>query len=352
MKVKRRKSRVIKVGNVKIGGNNSISIQGMSKIDTENTLSVVNEIKKLEKAGCELVRVAVKSKKSANNLKKIKKKINIPLIADIHFDYRLALYAIENGADKIRINPGNLSKKEHLKEIINEAKKVNIPIRIGLNSGSVPFKYNKYNLPAKIVNYALKCIRLFEDSNFYDIIVSLKTSDVTSTIEANRLIAKKVKYPLHLGVTATGLSYEALAKSALGIGTLLIEGIGDTIRVSLTSSSEKEIEAAKSILQALDIRRFSPEIISCPTCGRCQVNLIKEAEGIKKALDEKVGKDKRLLLLNVAVMGCEVNGPGEAKHADIGVACGKNYAILFKKGRIIRRIKAKDIKRELLKEIK
>lgn len=349
--IKRRKSIVIKIGNVKIGGNNPIAIQGMTKTDTEDTSLTIREIKKLEKSGCELIRVAVKSINAAKSLKKIKRSINIPLIADIHFDYRLALSAIENGVDKIRINPGNMTKTKDLKEIIKKAKRFKIPIRLGLNSGSLPIKDTKKDIVKKLVSYALKYIKFFEKNRFYDIIVSLKTSDALSTIRANEEIAKRIKYPLHLGVTATGSSETALVKSALGIGVLLQQGIGDTIRVSLTSSSLKEIEAAKEILQALQIRKFAPEIISCPMCGRTQVDLAKIVKAIEKTLKEKAKKDDSLKNLKVAIMGCEVNGPGEAKMADVGVACGGNYAALFKKGKILRRIKIADIKEELICEV-
>jgi (E)-4-hydroxy-3-methylbut-2-enyl-diphosphate synthase len=349
--IKRRKSKVVEVAGVKIGGANPIVIQGMAKEDTEDVRATINEIKNLEKAGCELVRLAIKTEKAASNIREIKNRTSIPLIADIHFDYRLALCAIDNGIDKVRINPGNISKPKHLQEIIKRAKKAKIPIRIGLNSGSLPAKCTSKTLPVKMASLALKIIRLFEKSNFYDIVVSLKSSDVLSTIKANELIAGKTKYPLHLGVTATGTSTDAIIKSTLGIGTLLKEGLGDTVRVSLTSSSEKEIEVAQSILQALNLRRFKPDIISCPACGRCQINLQKETQQIKKILEKKAERNNNLLSLKVAVMGCEVNGPGEAKAADIGLAFGKNYAALFKKGKIVKRVKAKDAKGELLREI-
>lgn len=349
--IERRKSKIVKIGRLKIGGNNPIAIGGMAKSKTENITSVVREIKGLEGAGCELIRVAVKTKEAAKALKKIKEKINIPLIADIHFDYRLALEAIENGVDKIRINPGNIPKNKHLIEVIKKAKEYKIPIRIGLNSGSLPTLLTKGNFTKNITRYTLKYIRLFENNGFYDIIISLKASDVLLTIRLNEEIAKKVDYPLHLGVTATGINEMAVIKSALGIGTLLQEGIGDTLRVSLTSKSIDEIKVAKEILQVLGLRRFTPEIISCPTCGRCQVDLIKITKSIQKFLEGKPKKDTSWSKLRLAVMGCEVNGPKEAKAADIGVACGKEYAFLFKKGKIGRRIKTKNIKRELLKEI-
>ena len=350
--IKRRKTRIIRVGKISIGGDFPIAIQGMSKTQTEDISCTINEMKELKEAGCELIRLAVKTEEAVACIRKIKEKIDTPLVADIHFDYRLALSSIENGIDKIRINPGNINSKRRLIEIIDKAKEARIPIRIGINSGSVPFKYiNSKDGVRRLVDFTLKYIRLFEDNNFYDIVISIKTPDIISTIEANRLIAKKINYPLHIGVTATGVQEEAVVKSAIGIGTLLNEGIGDTIRVSLTSSSVKEVIIAKAILEALNIRRFSPEVISCPTCGRCQVNLISIAKDIKGILEERSKKDRRLLSLKIAIMGCEVNGPGEARLVDIGVACGKRYTSLFKRGKVIRRIKTQKIKEELLKEI-
>ena len=350
--IKRRKSKIISVGKVKIGGNKPIVIQGMTKISTEKIAAVVAQIKEMEKAGCELVRLAVKTEEQAKALSKIKKKVKIPLIADIHFDYRLALLSIKSGVDKIRINPGNITDKKAIDETVKALKKAKLPLRLGFNSASVPFKYNKSNLASKMASYCLRYISEYEKRGFYDIIISLKTSDVLSTIEVNELLAKKTKYPLHLGVTATGPGVNSVVKSSVGIGSLLRDGIGDTIRVSLTDSAVSEIKTAKMILQSLELRRFYPEVISCPTCGRCQVNLIKIAGEVSEAVAKAAIKKPSIKDLTVAVMGCEVNGPGEARHADVGIACGKKYAAMFKKGKIIKRINVKEAKKELLKEIK
>jgi (E)-4-hydroxy-3-methylbut-2-enyl-diphosphate synthase len=350
--IKRRKSRVISVGRVKIGGNNPIVIQGMAKIPTDNVSGVVSQINQMQASGCELVRLAVKTEEQAKSLSNIKKKVKIPLVADIHFDYRLALKAIESGVDKIRINPGNITTKKALDETVKALKNAKIPLRLGFNSGSLPFKYKKSNLGKKMAAYCLNYISEFEKRGFYDIIISLKASDVLSTVEVNELVAHRTKYPLHLGVTATGPGVNSIVKSSVGIGSLLKQGIGDTIRVSLTDTAVKEIEVAKMILQSLELRRFTPEVISCPTCGRCQVNLVKIAEEVTDKLTELAVKRPKITNLTIAVMGCEVNGPGEARHADIGIACGSRYAALFKKGKIIKKISIKKAEEELLKEIK
>jgi len=333
-------TRQIKVGKVRIGGGSPIVIQSMTKTDTRDIARTVRQIKELEEAGCELVRVAVKDFQAASAIKKIKEKIRIPLIADIHFDYRLAIVAIQNGADKIRLNPGNIHKEEQVIEVARLAKKKRVPIRVGVNSGSlrgVPAQANK------MVKGALDYIKLLEKARFYDIIVSLKASDVLMTIEAYRKFSKESRYPLHLGITAAGPVSTGIVKSSIGIGTLLLEGIGDTIRVSLTANPCEEVVAAKNILQALKLRRFGPEIRSCPTCGRCQVDL----EGIVGQVEARATKAR---FPTIAIMGCEVNGPGEAKDADIGIACGKGSGVIFKKGKIIKRVKEKDIVKELLSE--
>jgi len=348
----------VKVENVKIGGGAPVSIQSMAKTDTRDVASTVRQIKELEKAGCEIIRVAVKDFQAAEAIKAIKRKINIPLVADIHFDYRLALLAIENGADKIRLNPGNIHIEEEIRQVVKLAKKRKIPIRVGVNSGSV--SGNRYQvtgirsqaLVETMVSSALRYIKVLERMGFYDIIVSLKASDVVSTVEAYRLFSKRSKYPLHLGITAAGPVSTGVVKSSIGIGALLLEGIGDTIRVSLTGDPVEEVIAAKNILQALDLRRFGPEIISCPTCGRCQVDLQKIVEKLNLELAVGDGRDRPLQQkCKIAVMGCEVNGPGEAKEADIGIACGKGSGVIFKKGKIIERVKEKDIVRELLKYV-
>jgi len=339
--IKRRKTRTVNVGGVKIGSGHPIRIQSMAKSDTHNTKKTITEIKRLEDVGCEIVRVAVKDTQAAKAIKIIKKKIKIPLVADIHFDYRLALEAIKNGADKIRINPGNIKKTADLKKVIFSAKRKKIPIRIGLNSGSLPKNET-------FIHAALKSIKLFERENFRDIIISLKSSSVEDTVNAHKRLAALCNFPFHLGVTAAGSYDMGIVKSSIGIGALLLDGIGDTIRVSLTGDSQSEVIAAKRILQAIRLRNFGPDIISCPTCGRCQVDLV----GLAKQLEQKISKSKRSKIskpLTLAVMGCEVNGPGEAKDADIGIAFGKNSGILFKKGKVIKKIKAKDTTKEILK---
>jgi len=348
-------TRQIKVGNVKIGGGAPISIQSMAKTDTRDVLATVSEIRKLEKSGCEIIRVAIKDFEAAKAIKAIKRKIDLPLVADIHFDYRLALSAIENGADKIRLNPGNIYKENEIKEIVKSAKKRNIPIRVGANSGSIRRapEHQSTRAPVKdmvseMVKSVLGYIKILERMDFYDIIVSLKASDVINTIEAYKLFSKKSRYPLHLGVTAAGAVSSGIVKSSIGIGVLLLNGIGDTIRVSLTGDPVEEVVAAKNILQALELRSFGPDIISCPTCGRCQVDLQK----IVAEIQERVSGKSKIPDIKIAIMGCEVNGPGEAKEADIGIACGKGTGVIFKKGKIIKRVKEKEIAKCLLNMLK
>jgi (E)-4-hydroxy-3-methylbut-2-enyl-diphosphate synthase len=358
-------TRQIKVGGVKIGGGAPIVIQSMTKTDTRDVSKTIKQIKELEDAGCEIVRVAVRDFEAAKAIKDIKKKTRIPLAADIHFDYRLALRAIENGADKIRLNPGNIHRAEEIGEIVRLAKKRKIPIRVGVNSGSIRGKGPrttrvrdrqesrvKGNIVVEsMVKSAMDYIKILERMDFCDIIVSLKASDVVSTVKACRLFSKKSDYPLHLGITAAGPVSTGIIKSSIGIGALLLEGIGDTIRVSLTGDPVEEIIAAKNILQALGVRKFGPEIISCPTCGRCQVDLQKIAEQIQSRTTNDERRTTKMSNLKIAIMGCEVNGPGEAREADIGVACGKGSGVIFKKGKIIKRVKEKDIVKELLEEI-
>lgn len=349
--IKRRKARVVDVGGVKIGGGHPIAIQSMVKTKTSNIGAVIRDIISLEEAGCELIRVAVKDLSDAAALKSIKKKIKIPLIADIHYDYRLAIESIRNGADKIRINPGNIADKGHVAAIIKSAKARRVPIRIGLNSGSLPDSSRSAgheNKFAAALTSANEYIKLFERQNFRDIIISLKSSNVNDAVGAYRALAKTCDYPLHLGVTAAGAYDTGIIKSSIGIGSLLLDGIGDTIRVSLTGSPIAEVIAAKRILQTCGIRYFNPEVISCPTCGRCQVDLAK----IVDKLEYKLSTMDRGLWTNsplsIAVMGCEVNGPGEAKEADIGVAFGKDAGVLFVEGKIIKKIKKSETIQEIV----
>lgn len=348
--ITRRKTRHIKVGTVRIGADAPISIQSMVKTETRNIKAVISEIKRLEESGCEIVRIAVKSPDDIGGLKTIKKAIKIPLVCDIHFNYMLALKAIENGADKIRLNPGNIRKADEITRIVKAAKARHIPIRIGVNSGSLSDDRPK-DLSAGLVDSATRYIRLFEELDFHDIIISLKASDVVSTVDAYRDIAERCDYPLHLGVTAAGPYDSGIVKSSIGIGALLLEGIGDTIRVSLTGDGVDEVIAAKRILSSLNIRNFGPEIIACPTCGRAQADIVKivrELERKLPAFDSHLSAKKPL---RIAVMGCEVNGPGEAMDADIGIAAGKGAGMLFIKGERARRIKEKDFIKELFKEL-
>ena len=350
-----RKSIQIKLARVKIGGGALVSIQSMTNTDTKDIKKTISQIKSLEKVGCEIIRVAVKDAESAKAISKIKKAISIPIVADIHFDYRLALLSAENKADGIRLNPGNIYKPHQVKEVIDICKKKKVPIRIGVNSGSLPKRYTlnskRYNQADSMVKSVLSYLKLFKKERFNDIMISLKASDVFTTIDAYRKMAKYCNYPFHLGVTATGSGVDAIVKSSIGIGTLLAEGIGDTIRVSLTADPREEVQVAREILQALNIRRFHHEVISCPTCGRCQVDLEKVVKEFKSKLSAIRYPLNANHSLTIAIMGCEVNGPGEAKDADIGIAFGKESGILFKKAKVIKKIKSKDVVRELLKEL-
>jgi len=346
--IKRRKTKKIKIGNVYIGGDAPIAVQSMCNTDTRNVKSTVAQIKQLEEVGCEIIRVAVPDMAAAKALGAIKKQINIPLVADIHFDHRLALEAIKQGVDKMRINPGNIGAKEKVKEVVLACKKRSIPIRIGINSGSIekPLleKYG-YPTPEAAVESALGHIKILEDLDFDQIAISLKFSDAPRTIKAYELMSKKVDYPLHLGITEAGTIKSGTIKSAIGLGCLLQQGIGDTIRVSLTADPVEEVRVAYEILKALEIRAHGPILISCPTCGRTEIDLIKIAGEVEKALED-IKKP-----IKVAVMGCIVNGPGEAREADIGIAGGKNCAALFIKGKVIKTVPEKDIVKELLEGI-
>ncbi|MDD5680340.1 MAG: flavodoxin-dependent (E)-4-hydroxy-3-methylbut-2-enyl-diphosphate synthase [Candidatus Omnitrophica bacterium] len=348
--MRRRKTRKVKIGNVEIGGNAPVSIQSMTKTDTKDVAAVLREIDGLKKAGCEIVRIAVKDASSVNPFKKIIEKARMPVEADIHFIPQLALDAIDAGAAAIRLNPGNIKRPEDIRAIIRSAKAAKIPIRIGVNSGSVGIKTKR--MSDGMVKSALDYAKIFEKTGFRDIMISLKSSDVRETIEAYRKMAALCDYPFHLGITASGPFLGATVKSSIGIGTLLHEGIGDTIRVSLTDISVKEVDVAKEILSSLRLRHFGPEIISCPTCGRCQVDIIGIVENLQKKLSTVSGRRSAEKNIQIAVMGCEVNGPGEAAHADMGIAAGKKSGVLFKKGKVIRRINEKDFTRELIKELR
>lgn len=340
----RNKKKVIKVGNLKIGGNNPIIIQSMTNTNSSDVEKTVEQINDLEKAGCQLVRMTINNIKSAEAIKKIKSRVNLPLVADIHFDYRLALLAIENGIDKLRINPGNIGSDENVKKVVEVAKEKKIPIRIGVNSGSIEKEIlKKYERPCvdALVESAMYHIRLLEKFNFFDIIISLKSSNVKMMIEAYRKIDSLVDYPLHLGVTEAGTRFQGAIKSAIGIGSLLVDGIGDTLRVSLTENPVEEIKVAKEILKVLDLSNEGVEIISCPTCGRTEIDLINLAKKVEEEFENEKNKFK------IAVMGCVVNGPGEAKEADYGIAAGKGLGILFKKGKIMKKVSESNLLEEL-----
>jgi len=346
--IKRKKTRKIRIGDIYIGGDAPVAVQSMTNTDTRDVASTVDQIKRLEEAGCDIVRVAVPDSEAAEALKSIKKSISIPLVADIHFDYRLALASIENGADKIRINPGNIGGTDRVKKVVEAAKARGIPIRIGVNSGSLEkhilAKYGEVT-PEAMAESAMGHVRMLEELGFNDIVISLKASNVPVTIESYRLMSATVDYPLHIGVTEAGTLFSGMVKSAAGLGCLLAEGIGDTLRVSLTGDPAEEVRVGIEILKALGLRQKGVELISCPTCGRTGIDLVKIANEVEKRL---AGYSKPI---KVAVMGCAVNGPGEAREADIGIAGGVGEALLFKKGRIIRKIPQERIVDELLEEI-
>jgi len=341
MSIERRKTKTVKIGNISIGGRSPVVIQSMTKTKTQDSEATLQQIRQLERLGVEIVRLAVKDKADAAAIGKFKGRVGVPLVADIHFDWRLAIAAIENGADKIRLNPGNIYKEKEVKEVVRAAKSAHIPIRIGLNSGSLERirsrSLKSQGIPDLMVEAATNYIKILEGLGFYDIVISLKASDISDTIAAYRKMAGVCAYPLHLGVTATGLPLEGAIKSSMAIGILLLEGIGDTIRVSLTDRPGQEVKVGQAILKALGLRSNGYEIISCPTCGRCEVDLVK----IVRELEKKISAARHRLAthpLKLAVMGCVVNGPGEARHADIGVAFGRGSGLLFKKGKPVRKI--------------
>ena len=332
--IKRRVSKQISIGNVKIGGDAPVSVQSMCNTDTRDIISTCRQIDELAEKGCDIVRLAVLNKDAAAAIKDIVKKTTVPLVADIHFDYRLAIECINNGIAALRINPGNIGKRENVEKVVNLAKQQNIPIRIGVNAGSLEKNLTEKNMPLseKMVESALGHIKILEDLDFDMIKVSLKSSDVLTTIEAYRSIAQKIPYPLHLGVTEAGTMHGGLIKSSVGLGTLLAEGIGDTIRVSLTENPVEEVIAGIDILTSLGLKEKGVNFVSCPTCGRTQINLIELAKKVEnrfKDLD---------LPITIATMGCAVNGPGEARHADFGIAGGIGEGYVFKKGEIVAKV--------------
>ncbi|MGO5073095.1 flavodoxin-dependent (E)-4-hydroxy-3-methylbut-2-enyl-diphosphate synthase [Clostridium sporogenes] len=344
----RKLTRKVKVGSIYVGGDSPISIQSMTNTDTRNTKSTLNQIKQLEEIGCDIIRCAVPDIEASEALKIITKESKIPVVADIHFDYKLALESIKNGVDSLRINPGNIGSMERVKMVAEAAKEKSIPIRIGVNSGSLKKdildKYGRLCSEA-LVESALQHVNILEKCNFNDIVISIKSSNVMQMIESYRLISEKVNYPLHLGVTEAGTTFRGTIKSSVGIGTLLAEGIGDTIRVSITGDPLEEIKIGKEILRSLGYVNEGIEFVSCPTCGRTNIDLISIAEEVEKRLSN-CNKN-----IKVAVMGCVVNGPGEAREADIGIAGGKGEGLIFKKGEVIKKVKEENIIDELIKEI-
>ncbi|MDO8137716.1 MAG: flavodoxin-dependent (E)-4-hydroxy-3-methylbut-2-enyl-diphosphate synthase [Candidatus Brocadiales bacterium] len=345
--IARKRTRPVQVGGVEIGGDAPITVQSMTKTHTTDVKATVEQIKELEDLGCEIIRVAVPTREAARCLGEIKRQIKIPLVADIHFSSQMALEAIRQGVDKIRINPGNMKDKAKVEEVVRAAKNKGIPIRIGVNSGSIRAQGEERRPMAELmVSAILKYCEHFESLGFRDIVLSLKASDVTTTMEAYRAVAKECNYPLHLGVTAAGLAASSIIKSAIGIGGLLAEGIGDTLRVSITGNPTEEVKAGKQILEALGLKETNGwELVSCPTCGRCEIDLMKIVEEVKDRLPpEKKG-------LQIAIMGCAVNGPGEAQESDIGIAGGKGFGLLFKRGQRVRKIPESEMVTQLLKEI-
>lgn len=347
--IHRDNTKIIKIGDVEIGGGNPIAIQSMTNTETSDVEATVKQILALEDAGCQIVRSTANTPEAACAFHEIKKHIHIPIVADIHFDYKLAIMAMEHGADKIRINPGNIGGEDNLKKVVEEAKKRNIPIRVGVNSGSLEKELvEKYNgvTAEGIVESALDKVSMIERCGYDNMVISIKSSDVMMCVKAHELIAEKTRYPLHVGITESGTVYRGNIKSAVGLGLILGQGIGDTIRVSLTSDPVDEIVSAKTILRALNLRKDGIELVSCPTCGRTKIDLIGLAEQVEKLIQEYDH-----LNIKVAVMGCVVNGPGEAKEADLGVAGGNGEGLLFKKGVIVKKLPQEELLGALKNEL-
>ena len=343
--------KVIKLGNLKVGGKNPVVIKGMIKSSLDKRSAVIKEAKVLQDEGAQAIRVAVKNPRDAGIIRYLKKHTKVPFVADIHFQHKLALLAIDEGFDGIRLNPLNITKAEHIREVAKAAKAAKIPIRVGINSGGFKRRFSNIEAQAKaMVDKTVQFIRVLEKSGFSDIMVSLKAASVSATVLANRLFSKRLDYPLHLGVTASGPFLEGLVKSSIGIGILLDEGIGSIIRVSLTAPSFWEIRAAKWMLSSLGLRHDYPEIISCPTCSRCQVDLVKIVDGFYKETQRLKAKGYRFPK-RIAIMGCEVNGPGEASQADIGVAFGKGKGVVFKKDKIVGTISSKSSIKDLMDKL-
>ena len=352
----RRRTRAIRVGSVTIGGGAPVSIQSMTKTETADVESTVRQIRALATAGCEIVRVAVPTIEAANALSDIRREANnVPLVADIHFHPQFALAAIEAGFDKIRWNPGNIRDTQRVRDVVDRAKERGIPIRIGVNVGSLDpdcEAAHRDNLVEAIVQSALKSVRLLESFGFHDIVISLKSSDVLQTLAAYRRMAQLCDYPFHLGVTEAGLLEASTVKSAIGIGSLLAEGIGDTIRVSITGDPLDEVKVAQRILSSLELRRFETNVIACPSCGRCEIDVVGIAREVRARLTELAKTEPRCLELTVAVMGCVVNGPGESEHADIGLAGGGGVGVIYRKGKQLRRVAEAEMVDALIEEVR
>jgi len=343
----RRQSRSVQIGDAVIGGGAPISVQSMTNTDTRDVRATVAQIRRLKKAGCRMVRVAVPDESAAQAIYKIKRAAKIPVVADIHFDYRLALIALESGADKLRINPGNIGAAANVKKVARAAKERRVPIRIGANAGSIDRKIYGEPTAVSLAASAIDQAKMLEDIGFHDIVLSMKAFDVPMTIEAYRIAAEKTDYPLHLGVTETGLPWEGAIRSAVGIGALLAEGIGDTLRVSLTGDPVEEVRVGYEILAALDLYTPSLTLIACPTCGRCNIDISALATEVRR----RVGKMKLPRPIKIAIMGCSVNGPGEAAMADVGIAGGKGFGLLFSHGKPLRKVDEAEIVNELVKEV-
>ena len=341
----REHTKVVTIGGCKIGGGNPIAIQSMTNTKTEDVPATVAQILELERAGCQIVRCTVPTREAALALKEIKKQIHIPLVADIHFDYRMAIAAMENGADKIRINPGNIRGRERIRAVVETARERSIPIRVGVNSGSLEKELlEKYQgvTAQGLVESALDKVRMIEEFDYFNLVISIKSSDVNMCVKAHELLAGQTDYPLHVGITEAGTLYSGNIKSAVGLGIILNQGIGDTIRVSLTGPPTEEIRSAKAILKTLGLCKKGAEVVSCPTCGRTEIDLIVLANQVEQML-ETLAAEKHSLNLKVAVMGCPVNGPGEAREADLGIAGGKGVGLLFRKGQIIKKVPEEEL---------
>ncbi|MCA6071293.1 MAG: flavodoxin-dependent (E)-4-hydroxy-3-methylbut-2-enyl-diphosphate synthase [Endomicrobium sp.] len=339
---KRTQTRKVNIGNVTIGGGSPVVIQSMTNTNSRDWKATLKQIKQLEEAGCEIVRISLPDMESAYNVGKIKKNIKIPLVADIHFDYKIALEAIKQGIDKLRINPGNIGSKDKIEILVKEAKKAHMSIRIGVNAGSLKEIHNftdNVSRAKALANAAMDHVKILEKHNFKDIIVSLKASSIDTTVQAYKFFATKRNYPLHLGITEAGSIFSGTIKSAAGLGIMLYDGIGDTLRVSLTADPVEEVKMAYFLLQSMGLRNSGLEIVSCPTCSRCQIDLIKIVSEIEKKTSAMKNLKKLSKPIKIAMMGCIVNGPGEAKDADFGIAGGKNTGILFKNGEIIGKVK-------------